>query len=153
MAGPPTVIPVDSSSGLWDRITSWASENKTIVYTAAGVAVVATGAGLVYFLNSDSVRLLSSPPRYLPGPASPGIVMRSSFFLSCFSLLPSLPPAGKHVAAPDCLFSNIANLAANQDEGLDTKAQQEGAKEKEGGRAKGRRGREVRTRRGRPRAI
>ncbi|KAF6844888.1 mitochondrial import receptor subunit tom-70 [Colletotrichum musicola] len=54
MASPPTIIPVDSSSGLWDRITSWASENKTVVYTAAGVAVVATGAGLVYFLNSDA---------------------------------------------------------------------------------------------------
>ncbi|OLN85578.1 Mitochondrial import receptor subunit tom70 [Colletotrichum chlorophyti] len=54
LASPPTVIPVDSSSGLWDRITSWASENKAVVYTAAGVAVVATGAGVIYFLNSDS---------------------------------------------------------------------------------------------------
>ncbi|KZL86441.1 mitochondrial precursor proteins import receptor, partial [Colletotrichum incanum] len=54
MASPPTVIPVDSSSGLWDRITTWASDNKAIVYTAAGVAVVATGAGVIYFLNSDS---------------------------------------------------------------------------------------------------
>ncbi|KAK0378395.1 mitochondrial import receptor subunit tom-70 [Colletotrichum limetticola] len=55
MASSPTVIPVDSSSGLWDRITSWASDNKAIVYTAAGVAVVATGAGVIYFLNSDSL--------------------------------------------------------------------------------------------------
>ncbi|KAK2065549.1 import receptor [Colletotrichum caudatum] len=54
MASPPTVIPIDSSSGLWDRITTWASDNKAIVYTAAGVAVVATGAGVIYFLNSDS---------------------------------------------------------------------------------------------------
>lgn len=51
--GQPTVaIPVDQSSGLWDRITSWASENKTVVYTIAGVAVVFTGAGVVYYLNS-----------------------------------------------------------------------------------------------------
>ncbi|KAL0942402.1 mitochondrial precursor proteins import receptor [Colletotrichum truncatum] len=54
LANPPTVVPVDSSSGLWDRITTWASDNKAIVYTAAGVAVVATGAGVIYFLNSDS---------------------------------------------------------------------------------------------------
>ncbi|KAK1978450.1 import receptor [Colletotrichum cereale] len=54
MASPPTVIPVDSSSGLWDRITTWAADNKAVVYTAAGVAVVATGAGVIYFLNSDS---------------------------------------------------------------------------------------------------
>ncbi|KAK2029329.1 import receptor [Colletotrichum zoysiae] len=54
MASPPTVIPVDSSSGLWERITTWAADNKAIVYTAAGVAVVATGAGVIYFLNSDS---------------------------------------------------------------------------------------------------
>jgi import receptor subunit TOM70 len=53
--GQPTAIPVDSSSGLWDRVTSWASENKAVVYTIAGVAVVVTGAGVVYYLNSDSV--------------------------------------------------------------------------------------------------
>ncbi|KAJ0284920.1 hypothetical protein COL922a_006410 [Colletotrichum nupharicola] len=58
LAKTPTVIPVDSSSGLWDRITSWASENKAVVYTAAGVAVVATGAGVIYFLNSDSLTLV-----------------------------------------------------------------------------------------------
>lgn len=51
----PAAIPVDSSSGLWDRLTSWASENKAVVYTIAGVAVVVTGAGVVYYLNSDSV--------------------------------------------------------------------------------------------------
>lgn len=54
--GRPTVIPVEPSSGLWDRVSSWASENKTAVYTIAGVAVVITGAGAVYYLKSDSVR-------------------------------------------------------------------------------------------------
>ncbi|RYP64950.1 hypothetical protein DL771_008519 [Monosporascus sp. 5C6A] len=49
----PVAIPVESPS-VWDRITNWASENKTIVYTIAGVAVVFTGAGVVYYLNSDS---------------------------------------------------------------------------------------------------
>ncbi|KAI9900310.1 hypothetical protein N3K66_004572 [Trichothecium roseum] len=52
--GRPTVIPVEPSSGLWDRVSSWASENKTAVYTIAGVAVVITGAGAVYYLKSDS---------------------------------------------------------------------------------------------------
>jgi import receptor subunit TOM70 len=52
-------IPVDAPSSTWDRITSWVSENKAVVYTIAGVAVVVTGAGVVYYLNSDSVRLPS----------------------------------------------------------------------------------------------
>lgn len=42
-----------SSLPLWDRISLWASENKAIVYTIAGVAVVISGAGVVYYL-SDS---------------------------------------------------------------------------------------------------
>jgi import receptor subunit TOM70 len=41
-------------SGLWDRVTTWASENKAVVYTIAGVAVVVTGAGVAYYLT-DSV--------------------------------------------------------------------------------------------------
>ena len=42
-------------SSLWDRISIWASENKALVYTIAGVAVVMTGAGAVYYL-ADSRR-------------------------------------------------------------------------------------------------
>ena len=38
---------------LWDRLSTWASENKAVVYTIAGVAVVISGAGVVYYL-SDS---------------------------------------------------------------------------------------------------
>jgi mitochondrial import receptor subunit TOM70 len=41
------------SPTVWDRLSTWASENKAIVYTIAGVAVVVTGAGVVYYL-SDS---------------------------------------------------------------------------------------------------
>ncbi|KAF4125684.1 mitochondrial import receptor subunit TOM70 [Geosmithia morbida] len=52
---PPAVaIPIQGSSSVWDRISSWVSENKAVVYTIAGVAVVVTGAGAVYYLNSDS---------------------------------------------------------------------------------------------------
>ncbi|RYP92971.1 hypothetical protein DL770_000845 [Monosporascus sp. CRB-9-2] len=58
----PVAIPVESPS-VWDRITNWASENKAIVYTIAGVAVVFTGAGVVYYLNSDSTLKASAQPR------------------------------------------------------------------------------------------
>jgi import receptor subunit TOM70 len=42
------------ASSVWDRMTTWASENKAVVYTVAGVAVVVTGAGVAYYLT-DSV--------------------------------------------------------------------------------------------------
>ncbi|KAI1327324.1 mitochondrial precursor protein [Xylariaceae sp. FL0255] len=48
----PVAVPVESS--VWDRLTNWASENKALVYTIAGVAVVVTGAGVVYYLNGES---------------------------------------------------------------------------------------------------
>jgi len=46
-------LPPSSSQSVWDRISNWVSENKAVVYTIAGVAVVVTGAGVVYYL-SDS---------------------------------------------------------------------------------------------------
>lgn len=42
-----------SSLPLWDRLSTWVSENKAVVYTIAGVAVVISGAGVIYYL-SDS---------------------------------------------------------------------------------------------------
>ena len=42
------------SSSLWSRMTAWATENKAIVYTVAGVAVIVTGAGVVYYLSESS---------------------------------------------------------------------------------------------------
>ena len=45
--------PQTPSLPLWDRISQWASENKAVVYTIAGVAVVVSGAGVFYYL-SDS---------------------------------------------------------------------------------------------------
>ncbi|CAH0004992.1 unnamed protein product [Clonostachys byssicola] len=59
---PPTAaIPVDPSSSVWDRISSWATENKAVVYTIAGVVVAVTGAGAVYYLTSDSAKNDASP--------------------------------------------------------------------------------------------
>ncbi|RMJ22016.1 import receptor [Aspergillus sp. HF37] len=48
-------LPSSSSSSVWDRVSKWVSENKALVYTIAGVAVVVTSAGVVYYL-SDSGR-------------------------------------------------------------------------------------------------
>ncbi|KIH86771.1 mitochondrial precursor protein import receptor tom70 [Sporothrix brasiliensis 5110] len=42
-------VNVPENSSVWDRLTTWASENKAAVYTIAGIAVVVTGAGVVYY--------------------------------------------------------------------------------------------------------
>ena len=52
-----------SSPSFWDRISTWASDNKAIVYTIAGVAVVVTGAGAVYYFNDSRKGQSSSAPR------------------------------------------------------------------------------------------
>jgi mitochondrial import receptor subunit TOM70 len=49
----PSLSTQTPSLPLWDRISQWASEHKAVVYTIAGVAVVISGAGVVYYL-SDS---------------------------------------------------------------------------------------------------
>ncbi|OAA57690.1 mitochondrial precursor protein import receptor tom70 [Cordyceps fumosorosea ARSEF 2679] len=59
----PVAVPVSAPSSTWDRITSWASENKAVVYTIAGVAVVVTGAGAVYYLNSESKPKTDGAPK------------------------------------------------------------------------------------------
>lgn len=55
----PSFSSSSSSAPLWDRLSRWASENKAVVYTIAGVAVVISGAGAVYYL-SDSRRTASN---------------------------------------------------------------------------------------------
>src|SRR5262245_56470676 len=57
-AGTPLEVPVGAASSVWDRIKTWVSENKATVYPVAGVVVVVTGAGVVYYLKKerDSVR-------------------------------------------------------------------------------------------------
>ncbi|KAI1081147.1 import receptor [Whalleya microplaca] len=59
--GKPIAIPVEGS--VWDRFTNWASENKALVYTIAGVAVVVTGAGVVYYLNGDAKPKAAAQPK------------------------------------------------------------------------------------------
>jgi mitochondrial import receptor subunit TOM70 len=52
----PSVLPDAGSSSLWGRITAWASEHKAIVYTIAGVTLVVTAAGVVYYVNDSNNR-------------------------------------------------------------------------------------------------
>ncbi|KAK0651546.1 mitochondrial import receptor subunit-like protein [Cercophora newfieldiana] len=51
---PPQATVSVADSSLWDRVSTWVSENKAVVYTIAGVAVVITGAGAVYYIRSSS---------------------------------------------------------------------------------------------------
>jgi mitochondrial import receptor subunit TOM70 len=51
LSAPPTQLQAPSS--LWDRVSTWVSENKVAAYTIAGTVVVVTGAGAIYYL-SDS---------------------------------------------------------------------------------------------------
>ena len=55
-------LPASSSASVWDRISKWVSENKAIVYTVAGVAVVVTGAGVVYYLSDSNKSAKTSAP-------------------------------------------------------------------------------------------
>jgi import receptor subunit TOM70 len=59
MGSPSAPIPADSS--LWDRVSTWVSEHKAVVYTIAGVAVVITGAGAVYYIRNGPGQV-SLPP-------------------------------------------------------------------------------------------
>jgi import receptor subunit TOM70 len=56
----PVGVPAAQSSSVWDRITNWASEHKGTVYAIAGVTLVVTAAGTIYYL-SDSNKEAASP--------------------------------------------------------------------------------------------
>jgi len=45
-------VPADAS--LWDRIGTWVENHKAVVYTVAGVTVLVTGAGAVYYLTKSN---------------------------------------------------------------------------------------------------
>jgi mitochondrial import receptor subunit TOM70 len=39
---------------VWDRVSAWAAEHKAVVYTVAGVTLVATAAGVYYYTSDPS---------------------------------------------------------------------------------------------------
>lgn len=43
-----------ASSTLWDRASIWVAEHKAAVYTIAGITLVVTGAGVVYYAAGAS---------------------------------------------------------------------------------------------------
>lgn len=51
--GTPNLSSDASSQRFLDRLSTWASENKAVVYTIAGVAVVVSGAGVAYYLSES----------------------------------------------------------------------------------------------------
>ncbi|KAF4630145.1 hypothetical protein G7Y89_g7991 [Cudoniella acicularis] len=60
---PPDFASSTAGSSVWDRISTWASENKAVVYTIAGVAVVVTGAGVFYYLTDSSTTTTRDTPK------------------------------------------------------------------------------------------
>jgi import receptor subunit TOM70 len=58
----PVEIPQTGTSSLWDRISTWASEHKGVVYTVAGVTLVVTAAGTIYYLSDSNKDSASSTP-------------------------------------------------------------------------------------------
>ncbi|KAF2119400.1 mitochondrial precursor proteins import receptor [Lophiotrema nucula] len=50
----PVEIPEPGTSSLWDRISTWASEHKGVVYTAAGLTLVVGAGGAIYYLTSSN---------------------------------------------------------------------------------------------------
>lgn len=49
-------MPNSGPTTLWDRVSNWAAEHKTVVYTVAGVTLVITAGGIVYYLNQNESR-------------------------------------------------------------------------------------------------
>jgi len=49
----PVALPPQGTSSLWDRISSWASEHKGVVYTVAGLTLVVGAGGVIYYLTDD----------------------------------------------------------------------------------------------------
>jgi mitochondrial import receptor subunit TOM70 len=56
-----------SSGSVLGRISQWASENKALVYTIAGIAVVVTSAGVVYYHSLTDPGKIQAPVEKIRG--------------------------------------------------------------------------------------
>lgn len=57
-------VAIDASrapASLWDRVSTWVSDNKAVAYTIAGTVVVVTGAGAVYYFSTQKGGAFSEP--------------------------------------------------------------------------------------------
>lgn len=50
----PVDLPDPGTSSLWDRISTWASEHKGVVYTIAGLTLVVGAGGVIYYLSDSN---------------------------------------------------------------------------------------------------
>lgn len=60
MSAPALHIEQASNSSLWDRVSTWVSENKAVAYTIAGTVVVVTAGGVVYYLSDSNKKSSAS---------------------------------------------------------------------------------------------
>lgn len=49
-----------SHPSLWDRVSTWVSENKAVAYTIAGTVVIITAGGVVYYLSDSQKKSLAA---------------------------------------------------------------------------------------------
>lgn len=53
MAEPVAIDASRAAPSLWDRLSTWVSENKAVAYTIAGTVVVITSAGAIYYFSGQ----------------------------------------------------------------------------------------------------
>jgi mitochondrial import receptor subunit TOM70 len=61
MAEAPAIDASRAPASLWDRVSTWVSENKAIAYTIAGTVVVVTSAGAIYYFSTQKSAAPSTP--------------------------------------------------------------------------------------------
>ena len=61
MAEAAALDPSRAPSSLWDRMTTWISDNKAVAYTIAGTVVVVTSAGAIYYFSTQKPPTPSTP--------------------------------------------------------------------------------------------
>lgn len=61
MADPVSIDASRTPPSLWDRVSTWVSENKAVAYTIAGTVVVITSAGAIYYFSGQRGSAAPSP--------------------------------------------------------------------------------------------
>lgn len=113
-------MPAESS--VWDRISTWVSENKAVVYTIAGVTVVVAGATVYYYTSDNSVR----HPALIALVASGAPATKLCSHGAASSSLTLIPRAGYITDCLSYLYLEAKRRCA-------AKTEQEGEEEAQGG--------------------